>query len=162
MQKLRLKFLNKLEKRGKNMVINEFPTGQILQAISIIECQDFETNELCLEQVQLIFEKESLTLLPIIDTDEIEIIQKENNSKIVDTSFYFTPFLCQKLMGVWLCENDQGYQDQVIFAFNNLHPSLAFISEGSVLKVFTYQQIKTITNQKQNQKLTSNGTILTR
>lgn len=136
------------------MVINEFPIGQNLKSISIIECQDFETNELCLEQVQLIFENQIITLLPIVDTDEIEIIQQENNysNNNLDISSYFQSFLDKKLMTVWLCENDQGYQDQVIFAFDNLHPSITFISEGSVLKVFTYQQIKTITNQPQNYK----------
>jgi hypothetical protein len=42
---------------------------------------------------------------------------------------------------VWVCENQQGYQDQVILAFEQLHPTIAFIAEGSVLKVFRYQQI---------------------
>ena len=42
---------------------------------------------------------------------------------------------------VWVCENQQGYQDQVIFAFEQLHPTIAFIAEGSVIKVFRYQQI---------------------
>jgi hypothetical protein len=27
-------------------------------------------------------------------------------------------------------------------AFGQLHPAIAFVSEGSVLKVFTYQQVK--------------------
>lgn len=134
------------------MVINEFPTGQILQAIEIKECQDFDNNELCLEQVQLIFENQTITLLPIIDTDEIEIVQQENQSNNADQSVYFQSFVNKKLMAVWVCENDQGYQDQVIFAFDNLHPSLAFISEGSVLKVFTHQQLKVTINQNLNYK----------
>lgn len=45
-------------------------------------------------------------------------------------------------MTVWVCENDQGYRDQVIFAFEYLHPSIAFVAEGSVLKAFRYEQIK--------------------
>jgi hypothetical protein len=44
-------------------------------------------------------------------------------------------------MTVWVCDNDQGYQDQIVFAFGYLRPSLAFVSEGSVIKVFNYEQI---------------------
>lgn len=132
------------------MVINNFPTGQILKAISLRECKDFEGNELCLEQIKFIFENEIVTLLPIIDTDEIEVNQEENTNLISDNSDYFQYFLGKKLMAIWICENDQGYQDQVIFAFDNLHPSIVFVSEGSVLKVFICQQIKVINNSVQN------------
>jgi hypothetical protein len=44
-------------------------------------------------------------------------------------------------MAVWICENDQGYKDQVILAFESLHPNIAFVAEGSVIKAFLNQQI---------------------
>ncbi|WP_217360052.1 DUF6334 family protein [Anabaena sp. UHCC 0253] len=44
-------------------------------------------------------------------------------------------------MAVWICENDQGYKDQVILAFESLHPHIAFVAEGSVIKAFLSQQV---------------------
>lgn len=44
-------------------------------------------------------------------------------------------------MTLWVCENDQGYRDQVIFAFGDLRPCVAFIAEGSVIKAFRHEQI---------------------
>lgn len=67
-----------------------------------------------------------------------------------------------KLMNVWVCENQQGYQDQVIFAFDSLHPCITFMTEGSVIKPFVYQQIlkdknmKNLPDKSQNQDI-SNG-----
>lgn len=46
-----------------------------------------------------------------------------------------------KLMSVWMCKNVQGYQDQIIFAFKTLHPTITFLAEGSVIKVFMHQQV---------------------
>ncbi len=124
------------------MAINDFPIGQALTAVSIFEDKEFAGNELCCDKVQLFFENIALTLLPIIDTDEIEITQESN----VAVSAAQTPFWCQNLLGkklmtLWVCENDQGYQDQVIFAFGNLRPCVAFIAEGSVIKAFRHEQI---------------------
>jgi Family of unknown function (DUF6334) len=50
--------------------------------------------------------------------------------------------LGQRLQTIWVCDNSQGYQAQVILAFGQLYPTIAFVAEGSVLKVFTYQQVK--------------------
>ncbi|GAP97914.1 hypothetical protein NIES2104_44670 [Leptolyngbya sp. NIES-2104] len=47
----------------------------------------------------------------------------------------------KKLQTVWQCENAQGYQDQIIFAFGQLQPSVTFLAEGSVLKVFQSQSL---------------------
>ena len=45
------------------------------------------------------------------------------------------------LQAVWTCTNHQGYQDQIIFAFDSLRPSIAFIAECSSILVFRYEQI---------------------
>ncbi len=138
------------------MEINDFPIGQKLNAITVIEEQDFNNNELCLDKIQLFFEDIMLTLSPIIDTDEIEIISEyHHNNYELNAPDWCQKFLGKKLMNIWICENNQEYQDQIILAFENLHPSISFISEGSVIKVFTYQQVSAIINQ--NKKLCQVG-----
>lgn len=125
------------------MAINEFPIGEPLKSVSIVEYKEDGGDNLCLDKVQLFFEKTSVTLLPLADSDEIEIIQEH--------LAYFEPavtpswcrnFLGKKLMTVWVCKNDQGYQDQVIFAFEYLRPSLSFIAECSSILVFQCQPLK--------------------
>lgn len=124
------------------MAIDEFPLGQPLTALSTIEYQGFKGNELGLEKVRLFFPDQTVTLLPIADTDEIDILDEMTTDLVEPTTpFWGEIFLGKKLMTVWVCENDQGYRDQVIFAFERLHPSLAFVAEGSVLKTFSFQQI---------------------
>lgn len=123
------------------MAINEFPIGQTLTGISIVEDKEFAGDELCLDRVELHFQDTTITLLPLIDTDEIEITEEKYHAPTINTPSWGKSFINQNLMAVWVCENDQGYQDQVIFAFESLHPSFAFFAEGSAIKVFTYQQI---------------------
>ncbi|MBG1270636.1 DUF6334 family protein [Nostoc sp. WHI] len=137
------------------MAINEFPIGQRLIGVSTIEDQEFDGNELCLNEVNFYFEDTEdritvVTLLPIIDTDEIKVIIEEaikEGTKVYAKSsknnnqLLFSLALGVKLMSVWVCENIQGYQDQVIFAFQTLHPSITFLAEGSVIKVFMHEQV---------------------
>ena len=141
------------------MVINEFPIGQTLLEVSTNEDQEFEGDELCLDQVKLYFEDTEhkiswITLSPIVDTDEIDVKIEKNTKKSTKKNPHFHAEdsignnqligslpLGTKLMGVWICENDQGYKDQVILAFESLHPNIAFIAEGSVIKAFLNQQI---------------------
>ena len=127
------------------MVENELPIGSILKEVSILEDQEFGGDELCLDRIELIFQDAAVILQPLADTDEIEIVIASAPSSLSST-FISSPTWCSSLLGkklqtVWVCENHQGYRDQVIFAFEQLHPSIAFICEGSVLKVFRYQQI---------------------
>jgi hypothetical protein len=134
------------------MVENELPIGSILKEVSIIEDQEFGGDELCLDRVQLIFHDAAVILQPLADTDEIEISLSPATSFINQTlslpreALINSPTWCSSLLGkklqmIWICENNQGYRDQVVFAFEQLHPSIAFIAEGSVLKVFRYHQI---------------------
>lgn len=131
------------------MAINNFPIGQILIGIDVIEDKDFSGNEYYLEKITLFFENKMIILSPISDTDEIEIMSKDynNHGQKINTPFWGQSFVNKKLMTVWICDNDQGYQDQVIFALGYLKPSLAFVSEGSTIKVFKSEQIyRTILN----------------
>ncbi|MGB5960207.1 MAG: DUF6334 family protein [Coleofasciculaceae cyanobacterium] len=132
---------------------NKLPIGSILKEVSIIEDQEFNSNELCLDRIQLIFQDTSIILQPLADTDEIEIVsssvpsspnstfRQPQSTALINSPTWCSSMLGKKLQMAWVCENQQGYQDQVIFAFEQLHPSIAFIAEGSVLKVFRYQQI---------------------
>lgn len=123
------------------MAINEFPIGQTLTGISIVEDQEFAGDELCLDRVELHFQDTTITLLPLIDTDEIEITEEKCHAPTSTTLSWGKSLINQNLMAVWVCENNQGYQDQVIFAFESLHPSFAFVAECSAIKVFAYEQI---------------------
>jgi hypothetical protein len=131
---------------------NELPIGSILKEVSILEDQEYGGDELCLDRIQLIFQDTAVILQPLADTDEIEISLSPATSFINQTlslpreALINSPTWCSSLLGkklqmIWICENNQGYRDQVVFAFEQLHPSIAFIAEGSVLKVFRYQQI---------------------
>ncbi len=134
--------LYKQERNVKNMATDEFPIGQALTAVSIVEDKEFAGNQLCFDKVKLFFPNTTITLLPIADTDEIQIIQESSNTpSLVDTPYWCKSFIGKKLMTIWVCENDQGYRDQVIFAFEYLRPSIAFVAEGSVIKAFRYEQI---------------------
>ncbi|MCF2145014.1 DUF6334 family protein [Desmonostoc muscorum LEGE 12446] len=134
------------------MAINEFPIGQRLIGVSTISDVEYDGDELCLDEVNLYLEDTEqkitvVTLLPIADTDEIKVIIEEaikKNNQVSAKSYnllYTSLPLYVKLMSVWVCENVQGYQDQVIFAFESLHPTITFLAEGSVIKVFMHEQV---------------------
>lgn len=124
---------------------NKLPIGSILKEVSIVEDKEFNSDELCLDRIQLIFQAGVVILQPLVDTDEIEIISSSipssSDSTLINSPNWCSSLLGKKLQMAWVCENHQGYQDQIIFAFEQLHPTIAFIAEGSVLKVFRYQQI---------------------
>jgi len=127
------------------MVANiKFPIGSPLIAISVIEDKEFDSDELCLDQVQLFFEDTIIMLRPVVDTDEIEITQSSNSSSL--ESLNNPPEWSRLLLGktletVWICKNTQNYEDQIILAFDFLQPTIAFLAEGSVLKAFWYKQV---------------------
>jgi hypothetical protein len=131
----------------------DFPIAKPLISVSVWESKEFGSDELCLEEVKLIFQGTELILKPIVDTDEIEITLKTHQylrtpSQIMmedsgsEPPIWCDNFIGKKLQTVWVCENCQGYRDQVILAFQHLHPSISFVAEGSVIKVFSLAQIK--------------------
>jgi hypothetical protein len=56
------------------MVKNELPIGSILKEVSILEYQEFRSDELCLDCIQLIFQDTAVILQPLADTDETQIL----------------------------------------------------------------------------------------
>lgn len=125
------------------MVENDFPIGAPLLNILAIEDQTLSSPELCLDQVQLIFADETLILKVNADTDEIELIQSDTAPTLdVNPPDWGRSLIGKKLQTLWHCENAQGYQDQIIFAFGQLQPSVTFLAEGSVLKVFQNQKLQ--------------------
>ena len=131
-------------------IIDQIPLNQPL--ISIVEHQDteFETDELCLDRLDLIFPNYQLTILPVTETDEIEISIQPNRGVYhtvnqaalrAATRNCWEPLLHQTLQMIWLCQNQQGYTDQLIFAFETLQPTLGILAEGSVLKPFYMRSI---------------------
>lgn len=139
----------------KNMEIDEFPFGQTLIAVSILEYTEDGSPRLCLDKVQFVFQDTTVTLLPIADTDEVEILlETAAVPAIADSPFWCKSFIGKKLTAVWVCENDRGYQDQVIFAFEYLHPSITFVAECSSLLVFLCEpvyRVKSETNLQYGQ-----------
>ncbi|MGG6270311.1 DUF6334 family protein [Leptolyngbya sp. AN03gr2] len=119
------------------MVENDFPIGAPLLNISALEDQTMTSSELCLDQVKFIFETQTLTVKVVAETDEIELIQTETVPMLeMAPPEWGRSLIGKKLQTFWQCENAQGYQDQIIFAFGTLQPSVTFLAEGSVLKVF--------------------------
>ncbi len=128
------------------MVENELSIGEPLLAIVIQEDKTFTGEELCLDRIDFIFATQTLTLTPIVDTDEIELTITETSNVDLCDRQECSPEFGRSIIGkpfqtLWHCENLQGYQDQIILAFGTLKPSLSILSEGSVLKVFRYQTI---------------------
>ncbi|NJN91020.1 MAG: hypothetical protein HC878_12025 [Leptolyngbyaceae cyanobacterium SL_5_14] len=130
---------------------DEFPIGHPLKKVIFQEGKEFDSDELCLDWVSLFFGDRTVTLKACPDADEIEVtvgsIDRQTASVAAGLSqansmpHWFHSLVNQKLQAVWVCENNQGYQDQVIFAFQHLNPSIAFVAEGSVIKVYRYAQV---------------------
>ncbi|MGB3264659.1 MAG: DUF6334 family protein [Microcoleus sp.] len=137
------------------METDEFPIGQTLTAVSVLEYKEDGSNLLSLDKIQLVFQDTTVTLLPISDTDEVEIlVENATVPAVANTPFWCESFIDKKLMTVWVCDNDQGYQDQVIFAFEYLHPSITFVAECSSLLVFLCEpvyRVKSVTDLQYSQ-----------
>lgn len=138
--------------KDKNMVTVNLPIGEILMGVSIIENTEIESHEIRLDQVKLFFQNTALTLQPLPDTDEVEITQEPIDSPL-NTNTNNTPSWCRQFLGkmlqtAWICENAQNYQDQVIFAFEFLTPTLAVVAEGSALNVLRFEKISKAAGSK--------------
>ena len=124
------------------MVENNLPIGSRLMGVSIVEYLGSGGSELLLDEIQLIFPEATVILKAIADTDEVEIASQPTTAfEPGDVPSWCRSFLGKKLQAIWICENDRGYRDQVIFAFDLLRPSLAFVAECSSLIAFRYEQI---------------------
>jgi hypothetical protein len=124
----------------------EFPRGYYLTGVSVVEYTESGGLDLELDEVHLLFDQiqRMVTLKPISATDEVEIIHQPtpNPPPTINTPDWMQPFVGKKLGAVWVCDNQQGYQDLVIFAFQYLQPNIGFLAEGSVLKVVRHEMVK--------------------
>lgn len=75
----------------------------------------------------------------ITETDEIGIELLPDNAandlKALDSDSWLNRMIGLQLQSVWICDNEQGYRDLVVLAFEHLMPNVAFVSEGSALKL---------------------------
>ncbi|MDM8519437.1 DUF6334 family protein [Anaerolineales bacterium HSG6] len=147
---------------------NEFPISYHLTTVSVIEDKLFGGKELELDKVQLFFEEVNtvITLKPLPDTDEIEISQQIISQPFLTEPVpsWCQPFIGQQLQALWVCDNNQDYQDMVVFGFGWLRPSLTFVCEASVLLVLTHNvmnrephQIQRIGKKQANKKVQKYG-----
>jgi len=123
----------------------DWPIGIPLTGVSLNEETMLGGTELQLNEMNFFFSEVNavLTLRPNAATDEIELTQSIAPAiDLLPPPEWCRPFIGQPLQAVWVCENNQGYQDQVILAFQFLRPSLSFVSESSVLLVFAPQIMK--------------------
>ncbi|MGB0384127.1 MAG: DUF6334 family protein [Ardenticatenaceae bacterium] len=120
-----------------------FPVSELLTGVSIVKDEALNRRSIKLNEVCLFFESMRIILRPIAETDEVEIIKEPNTSAPDknETPEWARQFLGQMLQTVWICKNLQNYQDMVVFAFEFLHPTLAFVAECSVLRVFSFDHL---------------------
>lgn len=154
------------------MVENNFDSiiGCTLKNIVIIEDRELDLDEVALDSVGFYFDNYNvIELNPVVDTDEINIkfisIQDRNKNDSITLSSvigeaqkqhysWSAELIDKKIQAIWLCTNHQGYQDQIIFAFDYFSPSISFVAEDSVLKVFQYRPIYKRLNDRNTNKET--------
>lgn len=85
------------------------------------------------------FEAGGLELRPLPDTDELSLsfinkplLHAANN----DFQQYQIGQRDWKFQMYWRCQNANGYDDMIVLGFQDLHPNLIILSEGSSLKFF--------------------------
>ena len=103
-------------------------------------------NEHLADEVFFVFEKSKIHILPLPDTDELSVECLEyDNTKGSGPEGMVTivnNYIGKSLSMTWNCFNANGYLDLFAIGFDQLHPNLMILSEGSVLKLFDVMQIK--------------------
>lgn len=131
--------------------------GCTLKDVTFTEDKELELDEIALDSINFYFDRKCINLKSLPETDEIEVniesLDNKSESSYIAVSIFdslaeqsLLPYwihnlIDKKIQAIWLCKNNQGYQDQVIFAFDYLTPSISFVAEDSVLKVFQYQPV---------------------
>lgn len=106
-----------------------------------------KNNEILADEIIFEFEKFRLRILPIQDTDEIELkISESVTENLVSYTELelLNKFVGKKLTYTWNCINSNGYFDAFMISFDLLHPNLIILSEGSVLKIFETNQLSIV------------------
>lgn len=120
--------------------------GQKLSQILIKPNKDFSPveNEKLADEIIFVFEKNEVRILPVIDTDELSVtwFSCENTSPTEhgETTPIPNAYIGKSLSMTWDCVNANGYFDLYAIGFDQLHPNILILSEGSVLKLFFARQ----------------------
>ncbi len=96
-------------------------------------------NSLFLDFLKLHFEEHIVVITPNNDIDEIEVEiflkDEQTTPQLSSSNFFPDEFTGSRLGYTWQGINTNGYSDVLIFAFNNLIPSMLVLCEGSCLKI---------------------------
>ena len=97
------------------------------------------------DEIIFVFEKCKLRILPICDTDEIgvECLEEINTEapELAENTTILNAHVGKTLSMTWNCVNANGYFDLYALGFDELHPSVMILSEGSALKLFGITKI---------------------
>jgi len=115
----------------------QYQISEILESIYVWEDQVLKMKEPSYDKVILNFRNNSVVLEPLPDTDEISLTVKRRKDINFDGGLRIdNNCIGKKLCTIWECKNSQEYTDMIIFSFEYLRPSIGFLCEGSVLKLF--------------------------
>lgn len=117
-----------------------------LSSVFVFREDEFGSDALEFRKVIFQFQKHSIVLEPLPDTDEIKISEKEIDPLDVigvaeESNLLFRDALGQQICQFWFCKNDKGYDDMVVFSFGHLLPNFAFLSIGSALMLFRFEAV---------------------
>jgi hypothetical protein len=111
-----------------------------VNSMKIVPSLDFETsnNEILADEVIIDLGEQLISIIPLIDTDELEVRIFEASEYVKNTNSkpVFKKYTGAKLSYTWDAVNTKGYKDVFMMAFDNLIPAIMVLSEGSVLKLF--------------------------
>ena len=129
------------------VTIDEY-IGKRLRQLYVKQNVEFTSLENFVIADEIVFDlgNNFIRIVPIIDTDELAV-EYLGESDLIDTRQLkpiLPGFVGKALSAVWSCVNEKGYSDMLILSFENLHPSILVLSEGSSLKVFQANQVKIV------------------
>lgn len=119
--------------------------GKQIKAIKLVPDTVFEAydDEILADEVIIDLGEYLLSILPLPDTDElkVQIIERPAYRGNVRAEPILKQYINAKLSYTWEGVNTNGYQDVFMVAFDTLTPAIMILCEGSVLKLFEFQQV---------------------
>jgi hypothetical protein len=104
------------------------------QLINTEVITSYSTKEI--EKITLGFLNKSIIITPVSETDEIEVEFSSLPLLTSKTTTMLSPYIGKKLGMIWNCTNLRGYFDMYIVGFEQLHPNILILCEGSALLLF--------------------------
>jgi hypothetical protein len=116
--------------------------GEIIKNIYFIP-DDKSYDDIFLFKKIIIETCQFIVFEPIEETDEIKIsVKKIFNKESIKKSFILDGLSNKKLIGLWYCQNDLGFQDHIMIGLDIQRPTLSFLCECGQLGVFSYNTLK--------------------